>query len=300
MILIIILYALLAAAFTIAKVSVAYANPFFLIGFRMILAGSSLLGYYWCTQKRLHIAKADYGLFAQVALFHVYLAFVPEFWALQYMASVKVNLMYAITPFVSAILSYFLLQERLRWRQRVGIIAAFIALLPVLLNQGDAAFEVAALYRISWPEVMLLLSIMSAAYAWFIIKKLMNKKYSLIFINGFAMLMGGLASFTTWALAKHADIITGPAVYDWQLFLFYVTILIILSNFVVYNLYGWLMHHYSITLITMAGFLCPIFGAAYGALFLHESLSWHYLVATAGIAFGLWLFHGKREVHIET
>lgn len=300
MILIIILYALLAAAFTIAKVSVAYANPFFLIGFRMIIAGTLLLGYYWFTKKTKAIEPSDYSLFAQVAFFHIYLAFIPEFWALQYIASVKVNLMYASTPFISAVLAYFLLHERLHWRQRAGIVVGFIALLPVLLNHGDEAFEMAALFKISWPEAMLMLSIMSAAYAWFVIKKLMNKKYSLTFINGFSMLVGGIASFITWALAKHAGLIGGPAVYDWQLFLTYVIILIVLSNFIVYNLYGWLMHHYSITLITMAGFLCPIFGAVYGALFLHESLSWHYLFATAGIAFGLWLFHGKREVHIET
>jgi drug/metabolite transporter (DMT)-like permease len=168
-----------------------------------------------------------------------------------------------------------------------------------LLHHQDETFTAASLLKISWPEIMLLLSISCAAYAWFIIKELMNKKYSLVFINGFAMLCGGMASFLTWFFARQIGLISGPAIINGQLFLVYTSLLIILSNFIVYNLYGWLLNYYSITLITMAGFLCPIFGAVYGALFLHESLHWYYLIATAGIALGLWLFHGKREVHIE-
>ena len=45
MVLIVLCYALLASTFTIAKATLEYAKPFFVIGFRMTVAGSIMLGY---------------------------------------------------------------------------------------------------------------------------------------------------------------------------------------------------------------------------------------------------------------
>ena len=75
MFLIILLYAILASTFIFAKEAVQYANPCFLIAFRMILAGTILLGYQWITDRKNFVFKhEDYGLFIKVGFFHIFLA----------------------------------------------------------------------------------------------------------------------------------------------------------------------------------------------------------------------------------
>ncbi len=60
MILVVLVYAVLASTFTLAKAALDYAKPFFLIGFRMIMAGTLLLGYLAVTDKKsLYIKKSD-------------------------------------------------------------------------------------------------------------------------------------------------------------------------------------------------------------------------------------------------
>jgi drug/metabolite transporter (DMT)-like permease len=62
-------------------------------------------------------------------------------------------------------------------------------------------------------------------------------------------------------------------------------------------LYAWLFKHYSITLVTSAGFLCPIFGTFYGWFFLGEKITWHYFAALVLVAIGLAIFY-KAEIKI--
>jgi drug/metabolite transporter (DMT)-like permease len=71
--------------------------------------------------------------------------------------------------------------------------------------------------------------------------------------------------------------------------------LIVFANFIVYNLYGWLLRHYSLTFITFAGFLCPIFGAIFGWLFLNEKITWHYFASLICISFALYIFYSEEK-----
>jgi drug/metabolite transporter (DMT)-like permease len=291
MILLIVLYGLLAATFLLAKIAVSYADPFFLIGFRMIGAGIILLTYYyWVYQgKKKPLTRALIKPFIAITLFHIYFSFIPEFWALQYVTSIKVNILYSITPFITAILSYFLLKERLSLLKGIGILSGFLGVLPVLIGKGEN-INLQELLSISLPELMLLFSITSGAYAWFLIKKLMDKGYSLIFINGLSMFAGGILSFLTWGYL-YLQGTTFSIVYDIKWFLITVIGLILLSNIMVYSLYAWLMRKYSLTFIALVGFLCPLFGALYGKVLLGESLYWYHAIALVGIAFGLYCFY---------
>jgi drug/metabolite transporter (DMT)-like permease len=300
MIFIIILYALLAATFLLAKVSVQYADPFFLIAFRMILAGIILLSYYYLIHRgtKKLITKSLLKPFIAIIFFHVYFSFVPEFWALQYISSIKVNIMYSITPFVTAILSYYLLRERMSALRVVGILSGFIGLVPVLIGKGNE-INFAEIFSISLPELMLLFSIGSGAYAWFLIKKMMDRGYSLIIINGLSMFWGGILSMFTWIFI-YMNGTTTAIVYDWKLFLLTVMGLIIMSNIIVYSLYAWLVQKYSLTLIAFAGFLCPLFGAVYGYFLLGEELYWYHAIAVVGITFGLYCFYKDTKHPIKT
>ncbi len=286
MILVALLYAILASTFIFAKQALAYSPPFFLIGFRMILAGIILLSYYRYQHGPIHIKREDYGLFFRVAWFHIFCAFVLEFWALQYLSALKTTVIYSATPFITALLAFILLKESLSYKKVLGILVGLAGLLPVFIVHSTQA-DTSSLWLVSVPDCVLLLAVISSAYAWFLVKQLMTKGYSLVVINGVAMLLGGILSYAISLVFEGF----GHQVTNWPAFLWWVILLIIVSNVLVYNFYGYLMHRYSITFISFSGFLCPGFAALYEWLFMGGSITWHYLASLALVTAGLYIFY---------
>jgi hypothetical protein len=76
------LYAILAMSFTIGKMLLDFVPPCFLIGIRMILAGSCILGVNYFLNGSLKIKKQDFGLFFVVTIVHIFVPYVTEFIAL--------------------------------------------------------------------------------------------------------------------------------------------------------------------------------------------------------------------------
>ncbi len=288
MLLVVLLYAVLASTFIFAKKAVSLANPCFLVGVRMIIAGLCILGYYWFFhRKELAIQRKDYWLFFNVALFHIYIAFIFDLWSLQYISALKSTLIFSATPFVAAVLSYFLLRERLTIKKIIGIVVGIGGLVPVIMMQAGGQEAVSEFAHISLPEVVLFLAVISGAYAWFLVKRLMDRGYGFGLINGIAMFIGGILSMFT------AGIFEGFAhpVKDLFPFIGWLALLILSANIVFYNLYGFLLQRYSITFITFAGWLCPCFGTLYEWLFMGGTITWHYFLSLVLVTIGLYVFY---------
>lgn len=281
------LYAVLALTFVFAKKALAYSTPCFLIGFRMILAGSILLSYQvFFSGKPFKIQKSDYMLFFRTSLFHIYFSFILEFWALQYLTAIQTTLIYTATPFISAILAYFLLKEVLTIKKIVGIVIGLGGLIPVIsLHASSGGFKEFACF--SLPEVVLFFAVTSGAYAWFLVKKLMDRGYGLGTINGVAMLIGGILSMTTALIFED---LSNP-VSNWSLFLCWLCLLILAANIIFYNFFGWLLNRYSITFLTFSGFLSPSFGTLYEWLFFGGAIYWNHIVSLLLVAIGLFIFY---------
>ncbi len=292
MFVIVLLYALLASTFIFAKNAVDYANPFFIIAFRMTLAGLLLLGYLLLfKRKSFKIHRGDWWIFSRVAFFHIYIAFLAEFWSLQYLTSSKANLIYTLTPFIAAFLSYFLLKERLSPRKWLGVAIGILGMCPIFALQNAGVDISNELLSVSVPQFVLLIAVVSASYAWFDIKKLMAKNYSLILINGFAMLAGGIGAAITYLIVKEPGV---PATTNFWGFFENVAALIILSNVIFYNLYGWLLKRYTLTFLTFCGFLSPLFGVFFGWLFRGEAILWQHWVSLGMITVALFIFYREE------
>ncbi|MGD1997324.1 MAG: DMT family transporter [Candidatus Dependentiae bacterium] len=287
MLLIALEYAILASTFTIAKKALSYSTPFFLIATRMLVAGFLLLATaVFLGRVSWRKVCSDWFLFLQAALFHCYLAFIPEFWALQHLSSAKTSIMYAVTPFVAALLAYALRGQRLSGRKWSAMAIGVAGLVPIIWMQLQPG-EVSALGQVSWPELVLLGAVTSACYAWFVVTDLMKLGHSLLTINGIAMGVGGLLSVPTFLFAE------GPAwlqVTDWHSFVGWLSLLILLAHGISYNLYGLLLTRYSIPFMTFCGFLCPLFSTVFGAYFLGEAITWHHGASLVIITAGLTLF----------
>jgi len=290
---IILMQALFALTFPLGKLGLQYMSPLVLTGIRMLIAGAIMLLYSWYKKRPMAIPRADWWLFAKTSVFYVYLAFVPELWALEHMSSLKNNMLWSSFPFVSALLSYFLLAERLTAKQWFGMVVGLAGMVPIILvnnTQEFAAqgFACGEFLYVSWPEVMMAVAVTSTAYAWFLIKDLMHKGYSLTLINGVCMFIGGALSLLTRLLLF--DTVT-PWYTDFGAALFYALCLVVVSNIIGYSLYGYLTHHYSLTFLSLSGFLCPLFGMLFAKLFFNEQIPALYLGATLCIGLGLFLFY---------
>ena len=312
LLLIFLLYMLFASTFTFSKAVLLYATPIFFVAVRMVVAGIILLLYcYFFSRKRQFLEKKDWGLFAQIILFHIYFAYVFEVTALVYLTSAKACLLYNLSPFVTALFSYFLFKERLTRIQWLGLIIGFAGFLPILMVQ--APLEALVDHFISLPELLMIFSTIAASYGWIIMKKLTNTHgYSPIFVNGVGMLGGGLLALITsflWEktprvygtesinyLNKILPITISSEIAGYIMFFWYTLLLIIIGNVISYNLYGYLLARYSATFLSFAGFITPLFAALFGWFFLNEQVSWYFFTTVIIVFFGLYLFY-KEELH---
>jgi len=306
-----ILNMILASTFIIGKAALEYVHPFFLIAVRMIIGGSILLGYqYFFKHVNFSINRKHVWLFVQATLFHIYLSFMFEFWALEYVSSAKTCLFFSLSPFVTAILSYFLFAERLTTKQKIGLSIGFLGFLPELFAPQPVMEATAGgIGFISFPEIALLFAMVAGAYGWVILKRLVvDNHYSIAMVNGIAMFFGGILSLITsfiWSgwptvksvsepthyLSQYLVVLLGAQGAGIAFFLFYTGLLIIVANIIYYNLYGVLLKKYSATFLSFAGFTAPFFTAFFGWLFLGESISWHFVVTNICVFFGLYLFY---------
>lgn len=282
-------YAILASTFTLAKLAVSTCHPLFLIGVRMLCAGPLLIIFHKLKKgSSLRIKKEDFFTFFKIGIFHIFIPFCFEFWSLQYITSAKTAIIYSLTPFISAILSYFLLGTKYNWLQALGLLTGLLGLLSIFMAKGDIEHFAGEFMYVSVPEFVLIISVISASFAWFLIKDLMKKGYGIGHINGVSMLIGGILSFSLWLIFfSHEPVLTKSP----QEFMLWTGLLILVSNVIVYNFYGWLIKHMSINLMSVTGFLCPIFASFYGWYFLNEEIGLIHVIALAMVISGLWLFY---------
>lgn len=288
MLLIIFLYAVFAATFSLGKELLNYGPPFFLVGIRMFIAGTLLLCYqYFFTKDRLRLKKSHIKYYMQLMLFSVFIPYTLRLWALKFMPAYKASLLYNLGPFISYILGYFFYQERVTISKVSGLIVGTLGLLPVLLATAPQEDIMGTFGFISWPEFALFASVSSLAYGWVVLRKLIkDKDYPPAMVNGMSMFTGGILALLTSALFEPK-----ACIVDVNRFIALLAIIILASNVIGHNLYAWLMRFYTPTFLSFASFLTPIFAALYGWLFFNETVTWHFFASTILIIIGLGLFY---------
>jgi drug/metabolite transporter (DMT)-like permease len=289
MLLLLCMYALFAAELPLAKLALRETNAFFLETIRMVIGGTFLLGYCLLRDKsKIYIDRKDWGLFAQLILFYMYLSYFAGGWALQYISSLKANAMYSLVPFVSAALGYLILRDKPTLNKIIGMSIGVAGLgLILLLTSDHTRSPLGEFMHISMPEIMMLVSIFSTEYGYFLLKRLFDKGYSLVLINGLAMFIGGFLSLASALLVFQEQVIQYSSL--WAV-VGYAGLLFVIINVIDIAFYGKLIKKYSITFLTFAGFLSPIFGVLYSTVFMGETISLAHVGAFSLILFGLYLY----------
>ncbi|MCH9631920.1 MAG: S-adenosylmethionine/S-adenosylhomocysteine transporter [Chlamydiae bacterium] len=286
------LYALFASVFTIGKVALASASPFFIVGSRMALAGSAMVIFQLIKDKKAF--KMTFQSWVSVCLFAllgIYITNVCEFWSLQFLTSSKTCFLYSAIPFVSAFFSYLILKETMTRKKWWGLCIGLVGIIPIMLS-GSSLSQLGGLFIFSWPEIVMMIAIITSALGWIYLRKTVaHETINLFVANGLGMLIGGIV---TLGHSYFVEVWSPVPVMNWAGFIKSGIALLIVSNLLAYNLYGFLLKRYSATFMSFAGLSTPFFASLFGWVFLREVVPWPLWVGLGILSIGLVLFHQEE------
>ncbi|MBA3953938.1 DMT family transporter [Candidatus Dependentiae bacterium] len=280
-------YALLASTFLCNKLLVGSIPPFSLTGLSNILGGSILCSYAYFKQRSgikdfFNASSLIYLL--PVALCVTFGATALRMYALSNLSSFKVTFFSTLDPFITALLCYILRSEKLSWMQLLGmtVAAGGSACLFADSLMAEGGFATAALI----PLLAAFGAIVVNRYGWILAQDFMNTRgWNMPKVIAISMLMGGSLSLGSALLMKEL-----PLSLAWPTVLPMLAYAVIVNNVICSSTYGFLLKKYSVTFLSLAEFLGPLFVALYGWLFLGESVSTSFFISIALVALGLFMF----------
>lgn len=297
MFLVILLFALFASLFTLQKDTLQYCEPFFLIGSRMLFSGIILLTYLFITNRTAFKVNTKHlGTFLLLALFAVYLTNICEIWGIKHMVSSKACLLYSLSPFLAALVAFFVLGETLSKQKWLGMFIGFFGLIPIHFAQTSEEISLGQFSIFSIAELSILGAVFFSVYGWILLKKIISQyKHSPLLANGISMTIGGV--FALLHSYFSGELWQPIPVAELKPFITNSLVMCLISNIICYNLYGFLLKRFTATFMSFAGLVTPFFASLYGYLFLQESISWHFFASIIMFSFGLILFYQDELKH---
>lgn len=282
------MYALLASTFSIGKFLVQMLPPIFLIAVRMIIAGTilSTAWYFLFKEKNKFIRHSDVWLLGVVILFHILLPFTSEYIALQYISPSAACLMYNLSPFLSALFSYFIFQELMTPKKWIGFGIGILGILFYLQSQSCIDLG------LSWANGLMLISVITSSLGWIFVRILVkNRGYSTLLINGISMFIGGWIALP---ISCYIEETITMSVIDIPHVIFLMTLMILIANILFYNLYGYLLTKYTATFLSFVGFVTPLFAAFFEWVFFGRVVSHEFFVTVFIIGIGIFIFYQEE------
>ena len=289
---VIFMFASWSSVFSLGKYALENSPPVFLTAFRMLVGGFILLVWiYFKDKKCLKISKQEVVPIIFLSIFSIYLTNILEMWGLQHLSAAKACFIYGLSPFFSLILSYIHFSERLSIRKILGMFIGFLGFIPVLCVQTGSEDLLLSVSFVSWAEIAIMAAAFFSVYGWVLLRILTKKMMtSPLCANGYSMLLGGvLACMHSFFVDNWAPL----PVKKIDLYPFFqsIFIIILVSNILCYNLYGFMLKRYTATFLAFIGLLSPIFASIISWVFLKEEISWIIFVSTVIVSFGLFLVY---------
>ncbi len=292
--LIFLLYMCWSSMFPIGKWLLLSSTPVFLTAARMLLAGVLLTGYVlWRKRSELKMGWKEWVSLGVLGVMSIYITNVLEFYGLEHLSAAKTCFIYSLTPFFSALLSYLHFGEKMTRNKWAGMLVGMVGMIPVFMLQtgNESLYEL--MFFFTLPELAVVAAAFFAVYGWVILRIMVkNREVSPLIANGVSMLIGGgLALGHSLMIDTWAPIpVTGSIVP----FASVVVAATLLSNIFCYNLYGYLLRHYTATLLSFFGLLSPIFASINAWIILGETPSPLIIFSTAVVLLGAWIVYREE------
>ncbi len=303
--LVFLLYFLIASTFTLSKALVTNFYLLSLLVFRFLIGGFLLLigTLILYSPKVFKIQKEDWSCFFQIIFALYCFGFMLDNYAIFYIDSSISSLIYNLSPFFTAGLSYILFKRKLNTSELIGLCIGFSSLSVLFFND----FHLSSFIKISSNKLLffgayssLIIAVISNAYGWIIFDQLLKRGYMSSVIHCVGLLGAGCVGLFLMGLSKilnfselffvptHPVTILGSAFFD-------LIALIFISHIICAILYGQLLKKFSPTFISFAGCITPLIVAFFGFIFLNEKITWHFFIATGGVTLGLLLFYKNEK-----
>jgi drug/metabolite transporter (DMT)-like permease len=218
-----------------------------------------------------------------------------EFYGLKHLSAAKTCFIYSLTPFFSAIFSYFHFNEKMNFKKWIGMSIGFLGIMPIFFLQTGSENITASFFHISLPELAVIGATIFSVYGWILLRILVkDNSLSPLTANGWGMLFGGIFAlihsyfFDTWS---PVPINSGYTANFFQ----GLILITLLSNVFCYNLYGYLLKRFTATFMSFVGLLSPIFASFSEWFLLKTPPSPMILLSSFVIILGLWIVY-KEEL----
>ena len=206
-------------------------------------------------------------------------------YALQYIPSARVALIFATFPLLTMILAAILRCERVTIAKTIGVV---LTILGVGIALGEKAIQPGSQANEWIGELAVLISALSGAICSVAYRPYL-RKYPTLPLSAFAM----LASVIFLALFAGGEgffsVFPQFTMGGWLSIVF-----IGLSSGIGYYLWLWALNHTTPTKVTVFLSLSPITAAILGVLFLDEKMSLASVLGLICVALGLWIAHWQR------
>ena len=315
MILLLVVFTLLASAISANKVILYSLSPEFLVALRM-LAGALILAslLYIKTQKLFAwpVLKKYFLVMVSIALFTTFFPSNLKAYALAHMPSSKMAFFGTLDPFVAALYSYFFFNERLTWRQWLGIGFGFTGMMILMGGSSQAEEPLKAFLVFSYPELAAFFAIVLSRLGYIQAQQLLKKDlFSPMQFTVLTTTMGGLCSLAVtflWGTTTIASLNEHslPLLQSFpfssmggslQLGLL-LSYTILVGNVIGYTLYAHVLKKHSPTFIALTSFMIPLIVQLIGWLFLDESLSVRFFSACVVTFMGVLLFFLDEKMSV--
>ncbi len=271
-----------------ARFRIDTGNPGSLLlfaGVRFMLAGAMVLAVYSAKERRAPLPAArDWPRIALISLFQTAMQYFCYYLALRYTSGVTASILVGTNTFFSILIAALIFRmEPLTARKLTGCAVGFAGVVVSQLGGGvQFAFSLRG-------EGMILLSAVAAACSAVLIRRFTPGRSPILFsgwqffLGGAALTALGLAMGGRWGTVSPAS--TAMLIY------------LALVSAVAYTLWAALLKHNPVSRVTVFGFLTPVFGVLFSALFLQESgsLDLRALAALVLVCAGIYVVNRAPE-----
>lgn len=262
-VLLFVLAAIWGASFLFIKVAVETIPPMTLVAVRLVLAAAAMLVYLWATGRRLPRDGAIWRDFVVIAVAGNIVPFVLITWGEVVIDSGLAAILMAIMPLSSLALAHVFTQdERMSRAKLVGMIVGFGGIL-VLVGPGVLAGlgrEVVAQVAVAGAAVCYAISNVFTRVSGVVRLPASVTGAGVLLCAAVLAIPLSLIVDRPWALAPTTDAIAA------------LLILALVCTSLAYLILFHLITTTGATFVAFINYLVPVFGVAWGAALLHETL----------------------------
>lgn len=280
---------LYAIGYPMSKVALTIGSPLFLTAMRMLIGGVALLGIqYYLDPQKLRVPRVFMRQLFLSGLFNMYLTNVFEMYSIMHMDPAKVAFIYNLSPFIAAFFGFLFFKEKLSSYQWLALVIAFFGSLIIVSGSSPEELLTPQIGFLSWAEGSMFIAATTTVYGCILVQQLIRAGCGSLIVNALSMLFGGVMALIHSLLSEPWNPIPSS---DPLRFFGWVFLMIVLYNFISYELYNRLARYYSVTFLTLSWFTTPLFTVFFDWLWLGTMVSWEFWPASLLIMLGLYLFY---------